>query len=57
MDLQEFLLWYSGLKIQHCLCGSVGSIPSLVQWVKYQALPQLWLGFDPWPGNFHMPWV
>ena len=16
----------------------------------------LWLGFDPWPGNFHMPW-
>ena len=18
---------------------------------------QLWLGFDPWPGNFRMPWV
>ena len=18
---------------------------------------QLWLGFDPWPGNFHVPWV
>ena len=17
----------------------------------------LWYGFDPWPGNFHMPWV
>ena len=17
----------------------------------------LWRGFDPWPGNFHMPWV
>ena len=17
----------------------------------------LWHGFDPWPGNFHMPWV
>ena len=20
-------------------------------------LPQLWLGFIPWPGNFHFPWV
>ena len=32
-----------------------------MQWVKDLALPQrcqqsqqLWLGFDPWPGNFHM---
>ena len=30
---------------------------------KDLALPQLWcrwqlqLGFDPWPGNFHMLWV
>ena len=19
-------------------------------------LPKLWLRFNPWPGNFHMPW-
>ena len=31
------------------------------QWVKDLALSLLWLwlllwfGFDPWPGNFHMP--
>ena len=24
--------------------------------VKDLALSPLWLGFDPWPGNFHMPW-
>lgn len=31
-------------------------------WVKDLTLPQLWhrsqlcLGFNPWPGNLHMPW-
>ena len=25
--------------------------------VKDSALLLLWHGFDPWPGNFHMPWV
>ena len=34
--------------------GSTGSIPGPMQWVKDLALPQLWLGFDPWPGNFYM---
>ena len=35
----------------------------MVQWVKDLVLsllwlwPQLWLRFDPWPGNFHMPRV
>ena len=46
-----------------CLCGGTGLIPSLAQWVKDAVLLQLWhrpqprLRFDPWPGNFHMPWV
>ena len=35
----------------------------MVQWVKDPALSllwlgsMLWLGFDPWPGNLHMPWA
>ena len=28
------LLWHSGLRILHCLWGGMGSVPSLVQWVK-----------------------
>ena len=27
----------------------------MAQWVKDLVLSLLWLGFDPWPGNFHMP--
>ena len=46
-----------------CLSNSVGSIPGPAQWVKALVLLQLWhrsllwLGFDPWPRNFHMLWV
>lgn len=29
-------------------------IPILVQWVKELAWLQLWLGLDPWPGNFSL---
>ena len=45
-----------------CLCVFAGLIPG-PSLVKGPALPQLWcrsqlfLGFDPWPGKFHMPWV
>ena len=56
----EFPLWLSRLMIWHYLYGDVGSIPHLEQWVKYPVLPQLWcrsqlwFGFDPCLGNFHM---
>ena len=30
----------------------LGFDPRLAQWVENPALPQLWPGFDPWPGNF-----
>ena len=51
--------WVSDLA---CLCGIAGSIPDPVQWIKDPALLQMWcrwqmcLKFDPWPGNFHVPW-
>ena len=43
----EFPLWYKRLRVQHCLCSSMGSIPGLAYWVKDPALPRLWLGLDP----------
>ena len=48
----DFLMW-----------RIAASISGQVQWAKDLALPQLWhrsqvwLEFDPWPGNFHMLWV
>lgn len=45
-------------------CRSTGLIYSSVQWVKGSVLlqlrrrrTQLQLGFNRWPGNFHVPWV
>ena len=63
MSLREFLLWYSGVRVQHYLYSSTGSIPHPLQWVKDLALLQLWhrsklqLRFIHWPRNFHMLWV
>ena len=31
------MLWHSRLRIQHCLCNGVDSVPSLAQWVKDQS--------------------
>ena len=65
---EEFPLWYSHSRVQHCLCsdsgrcGGAGSIPGPVQWVTDLALLQLQfklqlrLRFDSWPGNLPMPW-
>ena len=45
-----------------CLCGGIGLIPGLVSYVKDLVFLQLWcrsqhwFRFDPWPGNFHVPW-
>ena len=39
------------------LCRDTGLISGPVQWVKDLVLLQLWLGFRPWPRNFHMLWV
>ena len=58
--VREFLLWHSRLRIQPCLCGGVGLVPGLAQWVNDPALLQLWrrshlrVGFDPWPRELHM---
>lgn len=63
MDKGELLLRCYRLRIQCCPCGGLGSITSLVQWVKDLVLLQLWhilqlqLRFDPWPRHFHMPQV
>ena len=32
-------------------------VPAVVQQVKDPVLPQLQLGFNSWPGNFHRPWA
>ena len=37
--------------------GQCGFNPQAAQWAKDPALLQLSLGFNPWPGNFHMPQV
>ena len=56
---------YDRAPCSHLKAGEISNDGSslVVQWVKYLALsfqwPQLllWHGFDPWLGNFHMPWA
>ena len=38
--LQEFPLWFSGLRTQWCLCEDAVLIPGLAQGIKDPALPQ-----------------
>ena len=51
------VLWIKNPQQLRSLPGDAGSLPGLVQWVEDQVLSQLWLRFDPWPRNIHMPWV
>ena len=66
----QFLLWYSGLRIPHCLCSGSGHcwmegwIPSLSSELRVQRCCCYSCGtcgqvaeaarIHPWPGNFHM---
>ena len=57
----EFPLWLSVLMIWLISVALPVRTPAPAKWVKDLVLLQLWcrskmqLGFDPWPGNFHMP--
>lgn len=49
----EFPLWPLGLRIRHCLCRGVGSIPVLVQWlgvasVVAEATAVIWICSLAW---------
>ena len=56
-------MWLSGLRTRHSVYKDVGPIPGFAQWVRiWRGCGcgvgwQLQLGFDPWPGNFHILWV
>ena len=39
-SIQEFLLWFSGLRTQCFFCEDMGSILGLTQWVNGLVLPQ-----------------
>lgn len=41
-DKDDIPLWLSGVWIWRCHCSGLGFL--------------LWLGFDPYPGNFRMAW-
>ena len=36
---------------------STARVPIVAQWVKGLVLPLQWHRFNPWPGNFYIPWV
>ena len=63
--VKEFPPWCSEESVCGGLgcCGGMGLIPCWCSGLKDPALPQLqrgswlWFRFDPWPGNFPMPWV
>ena len=50
------LQWVNDLA---CFYEGTSSIPTPEHWALLQlwCRSQLLLGFDLWPGNFHMPWV
>ena len=44
------------LELRKIKCLSLG-VSLVAQQIKYPALSLLWREFNPWPRNFHMPWV
>ena len=45
------------MKLEKSCCKETClGVAALVQHVKDSVFMQLWHRFDPWPGNFHMPW-
>ena len=47
----KFLLWLSGLNTQCYFREDAGLILGFSQWIKDQALPQLWHGSQVWLGS------
>ena len=48
IDLQEFPLWLSGLRIQCCLCADEGSIPDLIHGLRIRCCCKLWNRLQMW---------
>ena len=43
------------ITLRKCHKNLYNGVPIVAEWVKdLVVLLQLWLRFDPWPGNFHM---
>ena len=55
-DIREFLLWHNRISSISAAPGYRFDPSAWHSGVKDQALPQLQLGSDSGPGNFHMQW-
>ena len=46
--------WVKNLTVAACCCGGSSLTLAWCGGLKDPMWPQLQLGFNPWPGNFHM---